>query len=894
MFVERDPSVDEVFSLLHPVVAAWCDAQLLTPTPPQAQAIPAARADGALLVCSPTGTGKTLAAFLPVMSRLAELRDADALFPRPYCLYISPLRALGYDVEVNLRRPLREMGLLERPNSERATLRRGRIREQFVRTGVRTGDTPVEERRLMIARPPHVLITTPESLALMIAMESYRKSLRAVETVIVDEVHALAGNKRGVQLALVLEALEELAGRPLRRVGLSATVSPLERIAGYLAGTDRPYEIVDCRNLRSIKLDIIAPFAGAMAPLATAARAMVRLTKDVRSTLVFTNVRSQAERVAHEMEKAGEPADEIDVLEEQREKPVRDRRIGVHHSALERNVRHRVEAALRAGTLRTVVCSTSLELGVDIGYIDRVLLLGGARGMTSTLQRVGRAGHRPGAIATGIVVAQDRDDIIEAAATRRCIADGIIEDVHVPDAPLDVLAQWLVGLAVPDRRVAIAAALALARRAYPYRDLAEADLRACVDYLAGRGAGPDEAHTCRIGADDDAFYGLGREASAAYFENVGTIPDEQTVSVYGNGQGIGRLDEGFAAGLREGDVFLLEGRTLRVAEVGPRGLRVEPHTGKPNIPQWSSHLKGVPLRLAREIGALRRGVVEALADGGSQAAFAYLRSRYALEGVEAAHVVRYIAQQRALSAVPDERHAIVEVYRMDGRQTAVFHTCAGRRVNETLARVVGARIARRHRVNAHLTTDDNGFLIALPARLVLPDAEWAALLHARNFDDDLLAGLRASHLLRVHFRYVANTGLLVLRRAGGRTLRRGALAWNAAKIFDRLFAADRAFPLIRETIRVVTRDLLDAPSAREYLAGLAGEPRVVHPIAATPFTFGIVTSSFGDTVAAEDRVSMIEALHERVLAILGEPSQTPGPEPSPVPYDKHGQPMLLR
>ena len=210
-----------------------------------------------MLVCSPTGTGKTLAAFLPVMSRLAELRDADELFPRPYCLYISPLRALSYDVEVNLRRPLREMGLLERPNSERATKRRGRIREQFVRTGVRTGDTPVEERRLMIARPPHVLITTPESLALMIAMESYRKTLRDVETVIVDEVHALAGNKRGVQLALLLEAARRARGRS--RCAASVSRPRFRRsIASrrILSGVGRPCEIVDCRALRSIKLDV--------------------------------------------------------------------------------------------------------------------------------------------------------------------------------------------------------------------------------------------------------------------------------------------------------------------------------------------------------------------------------------------------------------------------------------------------------------------------------------------------------------------------------------------------------------------------------------------------------------------------------------------------------------
>lgn len=869
--------MDGVFASLHPAVGAWCEEKLGSPTPPQAQAVPLALDGRHSLICSPTGTGKTLAAFLPVMSRLAMLRDADELLARTYCLYVSPLRALGYDVEHNLRRPLREMGLLERPNTERARVRRGRLRERFVRTGVRTGDTPVEERRLMMARPPHVLLTTPESLALMIAMDSYRKGLTHVETVIVDEVHALAGNKRGAHLALLLESLAELTRSPLRRVGLSATVAPLDRVAEYVGGTGRDVAVVDCRGLRELRLDVTAPFAGAMAPLATCARAAYALTRDVRSTLVFTNVRSQAERVAHEMAlrqaQDDKPANEIAVPEDgpRETTATRDRRIGVHHSALEKNVRHRTEAALRNGTLRTVVCSSSLELGVDIGFVDRVIVIGGARGMTPTLQRIGRAGHRPGAVAAGVVVAQDRDDIIEAAATRRCIRDGTIEEVAIPEAPLDVLAQWVVGTCAPDRRIAIADALALARRASPYRDLREDDLRACVAYLSGGGAGPDEAHARRIGTDGSAVYGLGREPSAAYFENVGTIPDESTVPVAGaGGAGIGRLGEPFAATLSPGDVFLLEGRTLRVTEVGPRGLRVEPYAGRPTVPQWSSHLKGVPLVLAHEIGTLRRGVADALRAGGTQAALAYVQRRYALDGVEAAHVVRYVAQQLALSALPDDGHPIVEIYRMDERQTAVYHTCAGRRVNETLARVVGARLHRRMRINSTLTADDNGFLVALPPRKRVPDEVWAALLHAENFDDDLLDGLRASAILRQQFRHVANTGLLVLRRAGGRSIRGGALRWNAAKIFDRLWEADRDFPLIRETIRVVTRDLLDAPAALRYLERLEGAPRVLHPAAATPFTFGIVTSSFGDSVVMDDRAAMVEALHERVLAVLGE------------------------
>lgn len=839
-----------------------------------------------MLVCSPTGTGKTLAAFLPLMSRLAELRDRDELFPRPYVLYVSPLRALGYDVEHNVRRPLREMGLLERPNGERAVLRRGRIREQFVRTGVRTSDTPTEERRLMITRPPHVLMTTPESLALMIAMPSHRKALAYVEAIVIDEVHALANNKRGAYLALCLESLTEIARAPLVRIGLSATVSPLDRVASWLVGTERTCAIVDERGLRAIKLDVVAPFGGAMAPLAQVARTAVALGEDVRTSLVFTNVRSQAERLAHEMQAAvaelAGPAEidasgtrierpsEIAELEpDARPRPRTDRRIGIHHSALERSVRHRTEAELRAGRLRTVVCSSSLELGVDIGYIDRVCLVGGARGMTPTLQRVGRAGHRPDATAEGVIIAQDRDDVIEAIATRRCIRDGRIEALQVPEAPLDVLAQWIVASVCYDERRTIAELLARARRAAPYRDLAERDFRACVAYLSSGGAGPDEAHVRRIGANDEAVFGLGRDVSAAFFENVGTIPDETAVGVALKGGGkIGKLEESFVSNLREGDVFVLGARTLRVKDVRASGVTVEPFAGRPNVPTWSSHMKGVPEELAREIACIRSDVDVRLREGGPRTALAYLRERYALEGACAAHVVRYIAQQAAVSCVPAPGEAMIEIYRMDRRQTAVFHTCAGRRANEALARMAGARVFRLVRANTHLTTDDNGFLITLPPNRTLADAQWASLLHARDFARDLLDGLHASHLLRRHFRYVANAGLLVLRRAGGRGVRRGALQWSSEKIFERLLVADPDFPLVKETIRVVTRDLLDAPGAEAYVRALVGEPRVLHPVAASPFTFGIITSSFGDAVVMDDRASMVEALHERVLATM--------------------------
>jgi ATP-dependent Lhr-like helicase len=798
---------------------------------------------------------------------LARKRDDDALFARTYALYISPLRALGYDVEHNVRRPLREMELLERPHTERGRLRRGRIRERFVRTGVRTGDTPVEERRLMLSRPPHILLTTPESLAVMLAMDSYRKTLRNVETVILDEVHALAGNKRGAQLALLLESLAELTAQPFNRIGLSATVAPLERVAAFVAGGAGACEIVDCRGLRSIRLGVLAPFAGAMAPLATIAHAAVELTQGAGTSLVFTNVRSQAERVALEMAREIETEGAVELPEEQRSRREHDARIGVHHSALERSVRHRVEAGLRAGTLRAVVCSSSLELGIDIGFVDRVLVAGGARGVTTTLQRVGRAGHRPGAVADGIVIAQDRDDIIEAAATRRCIAGGVLEEVAIPQAPFDVLAQWMVMSVCYDKRVEIDDLVRIARRALPFADLARADLVRCAQYLAGAGVGPDEAHVSRLGFDGDAIYGLGREVCSAYFDNVGTIPDEAHVAVrMSGGDGIGKIEESFLNELHAGDIFVLNGRTLRIKAIAARGVTVEPFVGRPTVPQWSSHMKGIGAGLAREISHLRTGVAERLrAD--AREAHAWLASRYGLEGAEAAHVVRYVAQQCAISAMPTERRPIVELYVMDARQTAVFHTCAGRRINETLARVIGARILAHVRGDATLTTDDNGFLVALPGGARLSDATWASLLTPAEFERDLMRGLHGGHLLRNTFRYVANTGLLVLRRSGGRTLRRGSQRWNSGRILDQVMARDRGYPLLRETIRAVTRDLLDLPGAIAYLDSLEGEPRVLHPAAASPFSFGIVTSSFGDAVVLDERAAMVEALHERVLRL---------------------------
>jgi len=823
-----------------------------------------------VLICSPTGTGKTLTAFLPIFSALAERRDRDELFARTFALYVSPLRALGYDVEHNVRRPLREMGLLERPDSERDRVRRGRLRGGFVRTGVRTGDTPAFERRLMLSRPPHILMTTPESLAIMLAMESYRATLREVRYVVVDEVHALAGNKRGAYLSLLLESLDQLVRSPLQRIGLSATVAPLARVAEYLAGVERACTIVDTQAIREVTLDIEAPFAGAMAPLATIARAAHSAIERARSTLVFTNVRSQTERIAYELRSLdGDGGGSVEAIDADASPRPSDARIGVHHSALERSVRHRTEARLRAGELRAVVCSASLELGVDIGAIEQVLVIGGARGVVATLQRVGRAGHRPGDRARGVVLAQDRDDIIEAAATRRCIADGAIEQIALPHAPLDVLAQWMLSCVVPEKRVEIDTLLRIARRAAPYRSLTRDDLLACAAYLGGGGVAEDPAHVRRVGFDGAAIWGLGRDASAAFFENVGTIPDERSVPVRIAGErSFGRLEEDFVDRLRVGDVFVLEGRTVRVESIDRTGITTRAHRGRPTVPQWNSHIRGIGTPLVEEIDRLREGVERRLEAAERVEATAWLGRRYALSPQLAEKAVAYIEQQRAVSALPRTGRPVFEIYILDALQSAVALTGIGRRANEALARVAATRIARIVSGAVTILTDDLGFLLQLPPRARLADAQWERLLDEPGFERDLREGLLGSALLRTHFRYVANTGLLVLRRANGRALRASSLRWNSGRILDRLVREDENFPLVREAFRSVCDEVLDAERARSYCGSLAAPPRIVHPPVASPMSFGILTSSFGDNVAVADRSEMVEALHERVIAYL--------------------------
>ena len=453
--------MDEALEILHPKVGSWF-SKFGELSPPQALSLAPISKGENVLISSPTGSGKTLAAFIYVISELVRLAENNSLEDRVYCVYVSPLRALNNDIRRNLLRPLKEMN------------------EDRIRVGVRTGDTPQSERQRMLRKPPHILITTPESLGIMLSAPKFREKLRGVKWVIVDEIHELCSSKRGVHLSLSLERLVDLSGE-FQRIGLSATIHPIEEVAQFLVGLSngkpRDCTVIKVDYLKKTDIKLICPVEDLInTPSDLVSRRMYETLKGLieehRTTLVFTNTRSGTERVVFHLGK----------------EKVED--LAAHHSSLSRETRLEVEEKLKNGELKAVVCSTSLELGIDIGYVDLVVQVGSPKSISRCLQRTGRAGHRLKDISKGRIIALDRDDIVEIAVMIEKAYDGMLDRVQIPRNCLDVLAQHLVGMAI-DSVWSIEEAYSLVRRAYPYKDLEKEKFVSVLKYLSGEYDGVD-------------------------------------------------------------------------------------------------------------------------------------------------------------------------------------------------------------------------------------------------------------------------------------------------------------------------------------------------------------------------------------------------------------------
>jgi len=811
----------DVLALFHPLVADWFRGAFGEPTPAQALGWPPIAAGKHTLIQAPTGSGKTLAAFLFAIDELVRRPEED-LSPGVHTLYVSPLKALGYDIERNLNFPLSGILRLAQARSEK-------IPE--IRVGVRTGDTSQAERQRLVRRPPHILITTPESLHLMLTSPRARETLRAVRYVIVDEIHALAGNKRGTFLAVCLERLVELAG-PYQRIGLSATIRPLPEVARFLGGYElqegtlvpREVEVVDAGLRKELDVQVISPVPDMAAlPEGTIWPAiyqkLLELIQAHRSTIVFVNNRRAAERITAEL-------NELAGYELAR----------VHHGSVAKERRRALEEALKAGELPALVATASLELGIDMGLVDLVVQVESPRSVARALQRVGRAGHLFRAAAKGRLVPKTRADLLELAAVAWGMREVDLAPVRIPKNPLDILAQQIVALVaagpIPAREV-----FDTIRRAYPYRELPEGTFRRVLSMLSGRDSRPGLPLRARISWDQvhDVLHPLPGTRHVA-ITSAGAIPDTGQFGVYTeSGDRIGELDEEFVYETREGEVILLGTSRWRVREITHDRVVVAPGEGPAKLPFWRGELFSRDVELGRRVGALAREIEARLSD---PELLPWLRETCCLEGAAAENLVRYIARQREKSAVPTDRRLVIEGFpdEAGGLRVAIL-TPLGGRFHLAWLLALQAAFRRRLKLVPDSLHSEGGILFrftGVPFGRVL---EVIRSLTPEEVEERLLSEVLSSPLFGLRFRQNAARALLLPR---GRPGRRTPLWLQRLRARDLLAAAksQAGFPIVTETLREILSDFLPVKELEDFLRRLrTGELELVAKALKAPSPF---------------------------------------------------------
>src|SRR3954469_156850 len=868
----KRPRSSSVLKPFHPLVREWFRESLGAPSAPQEQGWPAIASGAHTLILAPTGTGKTLTAFLWELNNLVVDSSSAPLANAVHILYISPLKALNNDIQRNLERPLAEL-------KERFA----KAEESFpeIRVAVRTGDTPASARARMIRKSPHILITTPESLHIMLTTVRGRGMFSAVRAVIVDEIHAIAGTKRGVHLALTLERLERLCEHPPQRIGLSATQRPLEEIARFLGGSVngafRPVTIVDCGLVKRTEIAIESPVedlghvpGGTIWP--SVAPLVLRHIRSARTTIVFVNNRAQAERMAARVNAlAGE---EIALP---------------YHGSLSRERRFLLEGALKAGKLRALVSTSSLELGIDIGSVDLVLQLQSPKRVATALQRVGRAGHTLEAASRGVFVPTFPHDAAETLAIGRGMRTGDVEPTRVVQNALDVLAQVVVAAVSIDDDWTSAELFDLVRRAYPYHSLTRTAFDEVLSMLAGKYPSDVAAELeARMVWDrtTDHLMPL-RSSRLVSVVNGGTIPDRGLYAVnLPDRTRLGELDEEFVHETRIGDVFQLGSSTWRVNAIEHDRVIVTLAPGAPaRMPFWHGEYAARSSHIAPRVGALRRELAEARTGDDVRR----ITEEYECDEATAQSLVEYVQQQRAATGgVPDEKSLIVEQFRDETNAVRiVLHAPFGGRVNAPWGMVLASRIRDALRANAgrrtsgtevQVQTTDDGIMLRLPDLTGPAPLEALRALSPDEAERRLLEEVGNSSLFGARFRMNAARALLLPR---GNPRRRMPLWLQRLKAQDLLQTVREfpSFPILVETYRDVLQDAFDMPALAEVLRALstgAIEMRDVATELPSPFAaslqFGFVMDWMyaDDTPRAEQRAAMLSLDRGLLDELLGE------------------------
>jgi ATP-dependent helicase Lhr and Lhr-like helicase len=834
----------------HPLVREWFTARFSTPTEPQEQGWPHILAGHTTLISAPTGSGKTLAAFLACIDRLVCKALAGELRDRTEVLYVSPLKALGNDIQKNLEIPLGE--ILQMAGD------RGLLMPE-IRTAVRTGDTLMKDRRAMLKRPPHILVTTPESFYIMLTAEKSRAILRDVETVIVDEIHAVADDKRGVHLALSLERLEALTERPPVRIGLSATQKPIEEVAHFLAGNSdsqrvRPDPvIVNIGHKRTLDLGVEVP-SSELGPVASNEmwdeiyERIVQLVNAHRSTLVFVNTRRLAERISHQLgERLGEE------------------NVAAHHGSLSRKLRLEAERKLKEGQVKVLVATASLELGIDVGTVDLVCHISSPRSIAVALQRVGRSGHWRGAVPKGRFFVTTRDDLAECAVLVRAIRRGELDRLIFPEASLDVLAQQIVACCAASGSAATAnqsgdqsndgwdegELFALVKRAYPYRNLSRETFDAVLVMLSEgiasqRGRYGAYLHHDRINHKLRARRG----ARLAAITSGGAIPDNALFTVVAEPEGgvVGTVDEDFAVESMAGEVMLLGNTSWRIRRIEGKSSRILVENAQgapPGIPFWRGEAPARTAELSAQLGELRKEISDRLPGVAPVEAWrnlpivadavSWLREECGLDLSGAEQLIQYTLEGRAvLGDVPTQTTIIAErFFDEGGGMQLIIHAPFGGRINKAWGLALRKRFCRGFNFELQAAATDNGLNIALAEQHSFPLADVFHFLASETLPPILEQAALASPIFQTRWRWDATRALALLRFQGGKKVPPQIQRMRSDDLLASVFPDVAAcfeniegdikipdHPLVAEVMKDVLTEALDIDGLREVLRGI--------------------------------------------------------------------------
>lgn len=892
----KPDSIELLTNSLHPLVKKWFFGRFPGFSLPQKFGVYDIHCRQNILISAPTGATKTLTAFLSVLNELVGLAENGRLEDRTYTLYISPLKALNYDIEHNLVNPLKEI-------EEIAGKSLG------IRVGVRTGDTTPKERAAMSKVPPHILITTPESLAILLQTKSFKAHLTNIDWTIIDEIHALAENKRGVHLSLSMEMLQRLSPG-MCRVGLSATIAPLEDVAKFLVGSSRSCKIVDVQFIKELDLKVLSPVPNLVD---TTFEEMNKKTYELidkliqahKTTLIFTNTRAATERIVHFL-KEKYPSRYTDVLAEEEPDPGLKERdaefvpedeeekelastkttqktseelaenkpltgIGAHHGSLSKTHRHRIEEGLRQGQLKCVVCSTSLELGIDIGYIDLVILLGSPKSVARALQRVGRSGHQLHSITKGRIVVMNRDDLVECSVLLKNAIEKKMDKIHIPTNCLDVLSQQIYGISISEK-LHVSELLQMVRQSYCYSTLSDEDFYSVLDYLSGEHTSLEDRHVYgKIWYDKETgmIGRRGKMARVIYMTNIGTIPDQTGITVKIGSEIIGMLDESFLERLKRGDRFVLGGMTYEFLFSRGMVAQVRAAAGKkPTVPAWFSEMLPLSFDLAMEISRFRKLMREKFeAKMSKKDIIEFINNHLYVDDNAANAIYAYMREQYDFATIPSDKEILIEHYFDDEKKYAVFHTLYGRRVNDCLSRAVGYVISKTTKRDIEIGVSDNGFYIASKKNITA--ARGLGLLESKRLGELLDLAINKTQVLNRRFRHCAGRSLMILRSYKGHHKRVGRQQVSSMILMAAVRRISDDFPILKEARREVLEDLMDIENARRVVELLEKKRITVKSIDTeipSPFAFNLVLQGHLDMIRMEDRIDFLKRMHKMVLA----------------------------